>query len=544
MSQTRLIPVAAPTGPVAQAERSNTALDLAQSLSGVNAALQQFSGPLIAQKQQEQATKGRAAAQSAQGLAFADAVRDGRIKPTQNPFFISAFDRESAAINGRQSLTQLQIDSLNWPERSDPVAFQQRWNKEVSQLSAQFTNADQIEGFQAVNAEVSSQVINGNTAQEAKRIVDARTANAGALIAQKVGDINRSFGGSAPTAAFSEGVAELREDFINTGGSVEEFDQLFLAGVTTAAFSTQNPDLFNALKAPLEEGATPIFNRPGVADQVDNDVFRIESNHRRKLTEGEELDNIQLRQRGRQAKDTILTSFGKRFLIGEIGPDQVIADLESKGFSAPEIGVALQELQNIFAASNAWSRAITGTGDGGDAQSFDLFLDASQNGSSDALTESVRRELAAGTIAATDARTIINEAQQADERLGKAPTLNGATVIDSQTTLNNRLKDISVLGLRETDEIRERFAGVATQKGITIPFFDDALLQDRIQASAAAVMAGDKPSFTDAFNAARAEEAVAVKEYIDQLIALGIVAPRQPSSLSPVAPVSTRLRPR
>ncbi len=524
MSETpRLSPVASPTGPVAQAPRTNTALELASSLSELNGNLRQFSGAFAAQLKEAGEVKGKAAAQSAQGKAFADAVRDGRLRSTQNPFFIRAYEREAASIRGREALNELRVSAASWEERSDPTKFQQRWNEEVGNISGSFTDFDQQEGFQPVNAEITNQVLNANIAEAAARINKSRVDNMGALIAERVGAINAANGGNASPQSVIEGTAELRADWISTGGSIEEFDELYKQAVTTTAYASSDPDLLDLLRTPLEEGATPIYNRPGVANQVENDRYYIGNARRRALTQGEEDDYAVLQMRAREAKDYITTNYGRRFILGNVGVEQVYSDLEKQGFTPPEIAQALGGLQDIIATSNSWTRAVGGAGSKGDVSNFDLFLEASQGGSSEDLIEQTRQGVANGTISDSEARTIINEAQAADRRLGKQNAPNGAAVIDSQSDLNARVTDLNVVVGQQSEQVLKSVSARAAQMGVKVPYMDSFLVKERIQAAASRVMVSDNASFAGAYQAARDEAAAAIQEYISELQALGVI---------------------
>jgi hypothetical protein len=108
----------------------------------------------------------------------------GKIRATQNPWFVSAYNRESAAIRGQDALSKLSTDSASWEERNDPQAFAKRWHSEVGGLMEGFAgDPDSIKGFTAAEGQASQQALATNQAYNTQRIFSERKQNLSALAA-------------------------------------------------------------------------------------------------------------------------------------------------------------------------------------------------------------------------------------------------------------------------------------------------------------------------------------------------------------------------
>lgn len=515
MSETNLRPVARTGGRVAPANGAgNRAVDLANSLGGLNQNLRTFGLQFTDQVRQAQETRARNDAQTAEGRAFKKAIEDGVIEKTQNPFYIREFERQSAAVRGRQALNDIRVQSLEWPERDDPEAFAQRWSQALGEATSEgFESFDMQRGLEPVVAEVTNQVLNANVSRNVQRIEQSREANAGAVLAQRLAELNQQAAGDLSAADAFAGVEDLREQYIAVGGSEEEWDGLLTQAVTTVGYGQSDSDILDILRTPTGEGQTAIFNRPGVADQIENDRFRIQNQARRQASLAEQQDFEDLRARGREAEALITERMGRNFILGRVGPEQVFETLQAEGFTNSEIRVAMNSLQDTVSSSRSWSRAMTGSGNALDRQSFDLWLRASEEGLSDDIIEQARRVAEQGNE--TDARRIIEAGRKVD-RNGEQSS-KAARALDSQTELNARVNDITLVFEDDIEQLREGLSNHPDFVGIDVPFADTAEVERRMRAAAARVMTDDPSAFREAFEAAQDAKADAINEYVDQL---------------------------
>lgn len=252
--------VAHDTGARYEAPTTNAALELAKSLGAiapqVNTALLG-----IAQRGQEAASaQAKRDALASSGAAFADAVRNKQILPTQNPWYVQAYNEEAAKVSGGDALSALKQDSASWPEQSDSQAYADRWRTEVGKLSEQYQNKDQLNGFMSAAAPATQQALEANQSANVKRITEDRINNITSLVADTVAKTNQAQAGNATAEQIFGSIQPLREQFLGTGGTDTEFDQIILQGVNTAARNQSDPDLLDVLK--FDRGAPSVEGPP------------------------------------------------------------------------------------------------------------------------------------------------------------------------------------------------------------------------------------------------------------------------------------------
>lgn len=239
------------TGDRYQAPRDNSALRLARSLSEVQPAMNQALGAFAEQRQTEEEAKAKAAAIETSGAQLADAVRMGRIRATQNPWFVSAYNRESAAIRGQDALSKLSTDSGSWAERNDPQAFAKRWHTEVGTLMEGYAgDPDTIKGFAAAEGQASQQALATNQAYNTHRIENERVQNLTALGADALQKAVLAGGGHISGSQAALALAPAKAQWIATGGSLDKWNEMVVGAVTTASYSIRSPHLIDLLKAP------------------------------------------------------------------------------------------------------------------------------------------------------------------------------------------------------------------------------------------------------------------------------------------------------
>jgi murein DD-endopeptidase MepM/ murein hydrolase activator NlpD len=243
--------VARDTGDRYVAPRDNAALRLARSLQDVQPAVAQTLGAIADKKQADAEARAKAAAIENSGAALADAVRLGKIRATQNPWFVQAYNRESAAIRGQDALSKLQTDSASWEERNDTQAFAKRWHSEVGGLMEGFAgDPDSIKGFTAAEGQASQQALATNQAYNTQRIFSERKQNLSALAADALQKAVLSGGGTISGSNAALALAPAKAQWIATGGTLDDWNEMVTAAVTTASYSIRSPGLIDLLKAP------------------------------------------------------------------------------------------------------------------------------------------------------------------------------------------------------------------------------------------------------------------------------------------------------
>src|ERR1700761_7188866 len=141
--------IAHPDIPELQAPSTNAALQLADALKGVSEDL----GPALDQFAAHQSAVASAKAQRdaflTSGKPFADAVRDGQIAPTQNPWYIKHYNENAAKLQTRQAVDSIIAQSQTWAERGDLTgnSYAQRLSAAIGEVGQQFTTKDGQLGF-------------------------------------------------------------------------------------------------------------------------------------------------------------------------------------------------------------------------------------------------------------------------------------------------------------------------------------------------------------------------------------------------------------
>lgn len=209
-----------------EAPRTNTALRLAEVLSTVTPEAQQAFQSIAEKRAKTANERAQRDVLLTNGQGLADAVRSGALRPTQNPWYIRAYNREAAALTSKNQLQQLQVESDSWEEKNDPAAFQERWNKEAGEIGSEYSSRDQLAGFNAAANLVSSQVLQQNTAYNTKRIEGERYDNLSALGADAIKDAWTLNGGRLTPNQLWATVQPVREQWFATGGSLSQWYEL------------------------------------------------------------------------------------------------------------------------------------------------------------------------------------------------------------------------------------------------------------------------------------------------------------------------------
>lgn len=233
-----------------EAPRTNAALQLADSLARLTPEAQRTMQGIAEKRAESARAQAKKDAIQASGAQLADAVRSGTIRPTQNPWYVDAYNRESAAIRATDGLQKLQTQSAGWDEKDDPQAFAERWRKEVGSFAEGFEGTEQIAGFSAAEQAVTSQVLQQNVARNAQRIETERVNNLGMLASDAIGRAYVSSGGRLSPNQVWDAIAPAREQWFATGGDQDGWNKIVVAAVTSTAYGTKQEGILDLLRAP------------------------------------------------------------------------------------------------------------------------------------------------------------------------------------------------------------------------------------------------------------------------------------------------------
>lgn len=239
------LPTARVTAPV-----SNAALQLADALKDATPEARELAQGIAEDRAAEARAKAKRDSLLAAGQPLADATRAGVIKPTQNPWYVQAYNREAAALRAKDALSRLQVESQSWEEVDDHEAFTARWRQEVGALAEGYEGEDLTAGFAAAEGATSAQVLQTNIAKNAARIEQEREDNLGSLAVDALHTALRSRGGTlSPNEAF-EALVPLRQQWFATGGDEAGWRRLVVGAVSTTAEAAGDKYLIDLLKAP------------------------------------------------------------------------------------------------------------------------------------------------------------------------------------------------------------------------------------------------------------------------------------------------------
>lgn len=338
------IRVAADPGAVLaqQPQRTNAALQLADALGDLHPAARR-AGYVYAQKKQDEAeAQAKVDALKTMGQDFAEATRRGLIEPTQNPWYMQAYAKESAYVRSQQDLSSLNAEAANWSEQNDPQAFQKKYLERIGQLSEKFgKDPDAQKGFLAAAAPAQQQAFASNTAINVERIKRERQDNMGSLIAQSVGEANRTNGGNASPSQIMDSLGSIKEAWISTGGTEAAWKELVVKGVTSAAYNQQDADLLDVLKG------AGLYDLPGVADSVEADRYRIELASKNGLRDALDAERAKREAKALEIQGKAFGDprFGLRLLTGDFSLDDFVQTYTNDGYAPTEIRTALNQIQ-------------------------------------------------------------------------------------------------------------------------------------------------------------------------------------------------------
>lgn len=434
----------------AAAPRSNSMLELAGALSDLNPKLKTLGFAVAKEDKEVQSAAARKLALQTGGKALADAVRDGQIEPTQNPYFIEDYNKESSYIRAQGEIARIREDSISWPEQGDPQAFQARYLQELSQIgSAYDTDPDTQTGFAAAAQQATQQDFAANTAQRVAAIKADRIAVTSNLVAQSVTATQMANKGKPSPSQVFEGLAPLKEQFLETGGTPGDWDKLVLNGVTAAALNQGNASLMDILKDSQSGTAGSIYNLPGNAQDIQTTKYRIIQDQQDKANQ--QYQDIQRNDylQGRQATINLYNKFGTDAFTGNVPADQMVETLKAAGTPVLAIGKALSAAQASVAdyqsLATARFRSFANSQDGR-KELLDVAVRAQTQGWTPALEESISRLVLNNDMPYDDAARLIDQSLTTlDSRRGAEATAAKRTLKQYQGTASSMDASVTTL---------------------------------------------------------------------------------------------------
>lgn len=304
----------------AQAPRSNSGMQLAAALQDLAPEIGALGARVLREDKEVQGVAAKKLALETGGKKLADAVRDGQIEATQNPFFIQDYNQESAYVRAQSRLSALTVDSQSWAEKNDHVAYQKKYTEALSEIGKDFAgDPDSMHGFNSAAAPAQQQAFSANTAQVAANIEKDRAANLSQMTTEAILGTQRDHAGAASPEQISDGIAHLKDRYVQTGGNTQDWNKLMYHAYTSAAYNSGDPDLLDKLPQGIKD-------LPGIADQIASDKYHIMQDHSSKLRMQAQDASDKTKLAGMQIFTDAYKKYGPGLITGQVNFAQLQAD--------------------------------------------------------------------------------------------------------------------------------------------------------------------------------------------------------------------------
>jgi hypothetical protein len=412
--------VAHETGADLQAPRTNQALQLAGALSGINEHLPDLLQGIGQDMRTRVAAKAHADAMATSGQAFADAVKAGKIEPTQNPWYIRAYNENAAQVQGQAAVSNVVTDSQQWQERNDPVAYANRFHQELGKIAAQpqFQGIDGSAGFAKAAEPLREQALNQNTEYNVQRINQENVQNTSTLTSTAIQTALSQNPKAAPADVWAA-TEPAHQQWLSTGGTEQQWNMLLKNSVYGAAGLLQDPTVIDLLKD-NRGGKGAIAN---MADETGKPVAAEMESEKYWIDRGVETNQIyQMRTHQAAVENEALkvnqwaqTTYGQDWFYNMVSLNTLKSDALKAGFSQDGINAAVKEQAATISASDTFAKAQIEQHSMDPAistQILTLHSRAMKEGSSADLDHDVFSQVASGNIERHEGEQILAEARQ------------------------------------------------------------------------------------------------------------------------------------
>jgi len=398
----------------AQAPRTNGGMQLAAALADLSPDVRRLGGLVIKEDAEVQSVAAKKRALELGGQDLASAVRDGKIEATQNPFFIQDYNEESAYVRSQKAISDLTIQSQQWAEKNDHIAFQKRFTTELAQIGEQYQDGDSAKGFMAAAAPAQQQAFAANTAQVAANIEKDRAAALSQMSTEAILGVQKEHAGAASPDQLQEGLAHLKDRYFATGGTQSEWDKLQYHAYTSAAYNSGDETLLDKLPANIK-------NLPGIADQISTDKYHIMQAHGAKLHQEAQDARDLITVDGQKIFTAAYTKYGADLITGKVSFATLSKD--NPGANPLALASALNTAQATTADNQALALAATrgftlGGGSGAD-KILALHREAATTGITPELNESIGQLVHNGQMSPEDGSSLLNKAIETTKGLNQ-----------------------------------------------------------------------------------------------------------------------------
>lgn len=409
------------------APRTNPVLQLAGALGDLQpeAATAAVNYAKIQEFKAEQSS--RVDALKTKGAAFADAVRSGAIEPTQNPWYIMAYQRNAAMVQTRGAVADLNTQAAQWSEQNDPQAFASKYQAALSKIGENFKDPTAQEGFNSAAQPALDQALAQNVAYNVERIKAQRVEDLSSLAGNAVQKAVAARGGHTDPAKIEAAMAPFKADFLATGGTVAEWNAKIVPNaVIDAAFASNDPTIPLLAKGLKNEGGGSIYDQSGVAQQMQRASYEID--RQIKFASSQKMQELQFaqEQQVRAIEGEVFKKYGPGIYSGQFDEEAAIQDL-SKRYPPAALARAFQSIASTSNSIRELAANRTGafeSSQGGSMEINSLYSEAQMRGWSEGFENDIGKLLLNGNI--SDQTAVDLRARALATSKEQAPALPGS----------------------------------------------------------------------------------------------------------------------
>lgn len=497
---------------------TNSALQLAGALQDAEPTIRDTLGAIVDKDREDETLKAKKDALLANGAKLADAVRDGTLQPTQNPFYVKAYATEGAALRTKSALSNLQLQSASWQEQADPSAFQKRWGEEVGKIGQDYTAPDEIAGFTPVANQYTQQVVQANVSEAARKMEADRKAGIGALGADTIQTALRANGGVLSPSQLSDALAPVRDQWHQTGGTQGDFDLMAIQAVTTAASASNHPELLDTLKGlPNSSGHGSLYDLPGQSQKIEQDKFYIGKQAEGAIEARVGAITALQKEGGMKGVAELDAKYGDSILTSPPSANDIVAFLGNRYTPAEkaEAVKVIQQRATPYASLDKTRYEIAGNNPSSPV--YSLSVEASTKGYSQDLEDRISKAMWAGQMSPEDASKMVAHAVST----GRSNVAEGRAAASFSKTMTNYNADVGGIVHNRTTLLgaaSDLAAGVAaqyqTKTGKPMDAKTRAGVTRLIKDSAGAVLASKPGAWDEANRAAQTTSAAILKNMV------------------------------
>ncbi len=394
------------------APSTNSATRLAESLAGVEDTIQPALQGLAKANQERSTAQANADVLRTNGQKLADAVRDGKIEKTQNPYYIQAYERGAGAVSARAAVSDLIDQSQTWAERTDTKAYQAKFTQSLGEIAKDYAgNPDAFDGFTAAANPLMAQALQQNEQYNVARINQEHDANSGQLATTAILAVTQAKAGRPAPSDVYGALEPQHKNWIATGGTESDWDRLTINAVTAAAYNSGNASLLDVLDDPRGgKGALSSIVGPDgqpVAASIATSKYRIEQAAEERGMSAIKAQANKDKLEGYTARQEVWDHFGIAFLDGGVNQAAIQQFLVGTGKYSPQgIAAAFSIMGKELGEVNAFTRATMR----GDPDVFAVYATANRNGYTPDLETKVSDMLRKGEIDLQEATSILGTA--------------------------------------------------------------------------------------------------------------------------------------